>query len=41
MSWATKDGVYLMGGLYSKNTTEVVKEDGSVEDGFNLKYDTM
>ena len=40
VSWATEDGVYLMGGGYSKRTTELVKADRSVEDGFSLKYDT-
>ena len=39
MSWATESGVYLMGGYWSGNTTELVKEDGSVGAGtFNLKY---
>ena len=38
VSWATEDGVYLMGGRSSTKTTELVKEDGSVEDGFSLKY---
>ena len=33
VSWATEDGVYLIG---LSNTTELVKEDGSVEDGFIL-----
>ena len=42
VSLATEDGVYLMGGQDSSSwrTTELVKEDGSVEDGFSLKYDT-
>ena len=42
VSWATEDGVYLMGGMDSSSefTTELVKEDGSVEDGFSLKYST-
>ena len=42
VSWATEDGVYLMGGKdsSSRRTTELVKEDGSVEDGFSLKYET-
>ena len=42
VSWATEDGVYLMGGMDSSSefTTELVKEDGSVEEGFSLKYDT-
>ena len=30
-----------MGGRFSMNTSELVKEDGSVEEGFNLKYETM
>ena len=42
VSWATEDGVYLMGGLDRGGglTTELLKEDGSVEEGFSLKYDT-
>ena len=40
VSWATEDGVYLMGGEIGKKTTELLKEDGSVEDGFSLKYNT-
>ena len=39
VSWATESGVYLMGGYWSGNTTELVKEDGSVEAGIvSLKY---
>ena len=50
VSWNTKDGVYLIGGWdgqgnagnvhSSRQTTELVKEDGTVEDGFSLKYPT-
>ena len=40
VSWATASGVYLMGGQYSKETSELVKEDGTVEEGFKLKYKT-
>ena len=40
LSWATASGVYLMGGTYSQWTSELVKEDGSVEKGFLLKYET-
>ena len=40
VSWATASGVYLMGGQYSKETSELVKEDGSVEEGFKLRYKT-
>merc|ERR1719360_181543 len=29
-----------MGGQYSKETSELVKEDGTVEEGFKLKYKT-
>ena len=40
LSWATASGVYLIGGTQSLRTSEKVKVDGSVEDGFGLKYDT-
>ena len=42
VSWATASGVYLIGGTnsYSQMTSEKVKDDGSVEEGFSLKYDT-
>ena len=40
VSWATASGVYLIGGLYSRRTSEKVKLDGSVEEGFTLKYET-
>ena len=42
LSWTTASGVYLMGGMndLSKRTTEKVKFDGSVKNGFSLKYDT-
>ena len=40
VSWSTAEGVYLIGGAYSPLTSELVKEDGSVEKGFALKYDT-
>ena len=39
VSWATASGVYLIGGMISPNTSEKVKLDGSVEEGFDLKYD--
>ena len=38
VSWATASGLYLMGGHYSGRTSELVKEDGSVEWGFKLEY---
>ncbi len=40
VSWATASGLYLIGGGYSEKTSELVKEDGSVEEGFKLKYKT-
>ena len=40
VSWATASGLYLIGGEYSVWTSELVKEDGSVEEGFILKYKT-
>ena len=42
VSWATASGVYLMGGMWDVNSTtsEKVKLDGSVEDGFSMKYQT-
>jgi len=40
VSWATTSGVYLIGGEESVRTSEKVKLDGSVEEGFSLKYDT-
>jgi len=40
VSWSTPSGVYLLGGTFSNTTSEIVKEDGSVEEGFDLKYET-
>ena len=47
VSWATTSGVYLIGGYDSepaeevgKISTELAKEDGSVEEGFKLEYPT-
>ena len=42
VSWVTASGLYLMGGYYTKSkmTSELVKEDGSVEEGFKLQYET-
>ena len=39
-SWETESGVYIIGGYVSGNTTELLKKDGSVEEGFGLKYNT-
>ena len=43
VSWATPSGVYLMGGYSfgSGNTSTLVKEDGSVVEGFDLKYQIL
>ena len=40
VSWATASGVYILGGLSRPHSSEKVKFDGSVEGGFNLKYET-
>ena len=40
VSWATASGVYLMGGMGNMETSALVKEDGSVTECFNLKYQT-
>ena len=40
VSWATSSGLYLMGGMGNMETSELVKEDGSVEEGFKLQYRT-
>ena len=40
VSWAAASGLYLMGGMGNMETSELVKEDGSVEEGFDLKYQT-
>ena len=40
VSWETASGVYLIGGFHSGKTSEKVKVDGSVEEGFGLKYYT-
>ena len=40
VSWSTAEGVFLIGGLHSPLTSELVKKDGRVEEGFALKYTT-
>ena len=40
VSWETDSGVYLIGGRYSAMTSELAKPDGTVRDGFTLKYAT-
>ena len=40
-SWRTDDGILLLGSYYSSDTSEIMKFDGSVEQTFNLKYDTV
>ena len=38
VSWKTASGLYLIGGVYfmASSSTELLKEDGSVEEGFAL-----
>ena len=38
-SWASPSGAMLLGGLYSKNTSERIQEDGTSVSGFPLDYD--
>ena len=42
--WEVEDGVILMGGggydSASRNTSEMVRNDGEVEQTFDLQYDT-
>ena len=40
VSWTTASGVYLIGGQKNGNTSDLVKEDGSVEEGLPLKNNT-
>ena len=42
VSWTSPSGsgVFLMGGEINQQTSELVKPDGSVEEGFALKYKT-
>ena len=41
-SWTPNSGVgtYLIGGYVNSNTTDLVKPDGTVQQGFDLKYDS-
>ena len=39
-SWASPSGTILMGGTYSKKTSEKIQEDGTSSYSFDLKYDT-
>ena len=43
VSWTTENGTYLIGGGGREGqvfTTELVKEDGTTDHGFSLKYPT-
>ena len=37
-SWASPIGIIFFGGLYSQDTAEVLKEDGTSEEIFKLKH---
>ena len=39
-SWEVEDGIILLGGSYSKNTSEIAKWDGTTEELFSMKYYT-
>ena len=38
-SWASPDGVVLLGGDENKNTTEILTNSGDTTTGFKLKYE--
>jgi len=38
VSWASKEGIILMGGDSSSQTTELLQQDGTTVPGFSLKY---
>ena len=40
LSWATTSGLYLLGGLNTRLTSEKINVDSSVVQSFNLKYET-
>ena len=40
-AWASPRGVLLMGGRYSKTTTELLNDDGSTTASFNLDNDRV
>ena len=37
-SWETEEGIYLMGGDGSSQTSELARNDGTVTEGFSLQY---
>ena len=37
-SWETEEGIYLMGGESGTLTSELARNDGTVTEGFSLKY---
>ena len=43
VSWTPSSGIgtYLMGGHTSRNTSTLIKPDGTQETGFTLEYDTV
>ena len=40
-SWTSPMGIVLMGGQYSRRTTELLTDDGQSVELFSLKYDTL
>ena len=39
-SWASPSGLMLLGGWYSRRTTEMIQENGTSSYNFTLEYDT-
>ena len=40
VSWASPSGTILMGGQYSRRTSEKIDESGTSSYSFDLEYDT-
>ena len=39
-SWPGSAGLQLLGGAWDKRSTEIIKPDGTSEEGFQLSFDT-
>ena len=40
-SWEVEDGIILLGGFFSGTTSEIAKWDGTTEELFTMKHNTM
>lgn len=39
-SWSTDDGIYLISGYPSGRTSDIIKTDGTTQEGFKLRVDS-